>query len=101
QGIELMLRNCGEAAVNPIRTLRRIGPRCSKDRAPTRQNSAHRVQVEGHGVVINNAAPSLQKAHDFVAVMKDSLAHNCSYDSIQPGTVASARQHADFHRLLL
>ena len=47
--------------------------------------------------VLEHAAPAVAKADQLIAVLVDSLAHDRADDRVEPGTVASAGEHADPH----
>ena len=89
------------ASLQAVLTLGWIGARSAQDGAAARQDTAHRREIEFHGLVFQQAAPALHESHELVLIVEGTLAHHRPNDRIQSGTVASAGQHSNLHRLLL
>ena len=87
------------AALQAVRILAGIGARSAKDRATARQDAADRREVEFHGLIFQQPAPSFHETHEAVFVVKGPLAYYRPNHRIQSRTVAAARQHSDFHCL--
>ena len=90
QCVDLVLLNRGGASLNAVRTLRRVGARRTKNGSAARQNAAHRIQVQRHALVLDQAAPALQETHEFIVVVKHALAHNGADDRVQSRAIAPA-----------
>src|SRR3977135_1336576 len=90
-----------DAMLQAVGTLGWIGARGAKDGAAARQDTAHRREIEFHGLVFQQPAPALHESHKLIFIVEGALTHHCPNDRIQSGTVASAGQHSDLHRLIL
>jgi hypothetical protein len=53
QRLNLIFLQRGQAAVDAIRTLRRIGARGAQDGAAARQNASDRLEIENHIIVVD------------------------------------------------
>ncbi len=93
----MVLFERNHTTVNPIVTLRRIGAGSAQDGAAARQNTAHRVEGEGHAPVLDDASPAFHEADKFVFVGEDALAHYGANNGIQARTITSAGQHTNLH----
>src|SRR5258708_33606755 len=82
-------------------TLVWMGARGANNGAAARQDTAHCREIEFHGLVFQQPAPALHESDKVVFIVEGALTHHCPNDRIQPGTVASAGQHSDLHRLIL
>src|SRR5580704_1125938 len=65
------------------------------------QDVSDHIEVEWRRLVFEQSAPALDEAQERVLIVKRALPHHGSNHCIQSGTVASARQHSNLHRLLL
>ena len=101
QGIDFVGRNGFYAAIEAVGTLGGIGTRSAQNGSPAGQNAAHRVQIQFHALVLNQAAPTFHESHELVVVVKHSFAHYRADHRVQPRTIAAAGQDANLHRLLL
>ena len=101
QRIASMFLEVFRAALQAVRTFGGVGARGAQDSAATRQNARHRRQVELHGFVFQQPAPALHESHKLVFIVKGALAHDRPNDRIESRTVAPARQHSNFHCLLV
>src|ERR1700694_1761022 len=92
-----MIRKSGNAPVNAIRPLRRIGARSAQDGSTARENAGNGSQVQRHVLIFHQATPSFEEADEIILVVKSTFAYHCADDGIQAGTVAPTGQHANFH----
>ena len=96
----MLLEGIG-ASLQAVFTLGWIGARGAKDGAAARQDTAHRCEIEFHGLVFQQPAPAFHESHKLVFIVEGALTHYGPNDRIQSGTVASAGQHSNLHRLIL
>ena len=69
-----------------------VGARGVKDGAALELNAVGVLERERDEVVVEHAAPAVEKADELVAVGLDSLAHGRVDHSIQAGAIAAAGQ---------
>ena len=79
-----------DAAFEAVLVLRGIGARSAQNGAAARQNSAHRLEIERHGLVFQQAAPAFHESDKLVLVVKGSLAHHGADHRVQSRTIATA-----------
>src|SRR5439155_19272126 len=91
----------GDNLVDSVGPLQRIGARGAQDRAAAGQDAGYVGKIEGHGLILEKAAPAFEKSYEFIFVVKAAFAHYGTDDGVQPWTIASAGQDADSHCLLL
>jgi hypothetical protein len=86
-GLENFLRLL-DAAGN----LLHVGARGVQDGAALELNAVGVFESERNEIVIENAAPAIQEADEFVAVVVDALPDRRINDRIQSGAIAAAGQ---------
>ncbi len=69
-----------------------VGARGVQDGAALQLDAVDVFKSEGDEVVIEHAAPAVQKADEFVSVVVDALSHSRINDRIQSGAIAAAGQ---------
>ena len=75
-----------------------VGARGVQDGAALELNAVGVFESERNEVVVEHAAPAVQKADELVAVVVDSLSHRRINDRIQSGAIAAAGQQSNSHR---
>src|SRR5690242_17455549 len=88
--IELVALDGLQALFKAARHLLYVGARRAQNRAALLQDAGGRLQVQRHGDVVDDAAPTFHKADKLIAVVLNSLAHRGANDSVQTGAVAAA-----------
>src|SRR5713101_8467781 len=83
--------------IDAIGVLRGISSRGAQDGAAARENASDRVEIEGHALVVDQAAPAFLEADEFVFVSEDAFAHHGADHGIQAGTIPTAGQHTNLH----
>ena len=85
-----MLGNGSDATINPVGPLGRVRSGSAQNRPASRQDPAHRIQIEWHAQVVDQTAPALHEAYKFVVVVKHAFAHHGADDRIQSRAIAAA-----------
>ena len=78
--------------VDAAGNLLHVGARGMQDGAALQLNAVNVFERERNEIVIENAAPAVQKADEFVAVVVDALSDGRINDRIQSGAIAAAGQ---------
>src|ERR1700722_14960236 len=78
--------------LNAARNLLHIGARGMENRTALQLNAIGVFKGERNKTVVEHAAPAVQKADKFVAVVIDPLAHNRVNHGVQPGAIAASGQ---------
>ena len=89
--IKFVLCDGGGAALNAVRTLGWVGARGAQNGSAAGQNAAHRLQVERHGLVFDQAPPALHETHKFIVIVEHAFAHYGADDCVQARAIAPAR----------
>jgi hypothetical protein len=87
-----------EVVANPLDALvflEGVRSRGAEDRSSSVQGPTGVLGSEIHGVVLEDAAPSVAVADDRVAVLVDALSYDRAYDRVQSGAVPSPGKDAD------
>ena len=97
EGVELVALNDLEAGLEAAFNLLHVGARRAEDGATAMEDAAGGLEVEGHGAIVDDAAPAFKEADELVVVVQDALANDSSNDGVQAGTVSAASQHSNAH----
>ena len=77
--------------------LERVGTGRPEDRAAARQDAAHRLDVQRHGVPFERPAPPIAEPDELKAVLLHALADHGADNCVQPGAVAAAGEDSHSH----
>ena len=97
QARQVVLDPLDAVATAAAPALQRVRPGGSEDRAATRQDAAHRLDVQGHRVAFERPSPPVAEPDEFQPVLLHALADDGADNCIKTGAVAATGENSHSH----
>ncbi len=87
----------GEAAFEAAFDFFDVGAGGAEDGAAALEDAGGGDEVEGHGAVVEDAAPAFEEADELVTVVEDAFAHYGADDGVESRTISTTGEHSNTH----